>query len=62
MSRLKRLIQEIHQRSLWQVLGISDANGGARSADRRVEKVRVFGSGVGGRVAPSRCWATGFLN
>ena len=22
MSRLKRLIQEIHQRSLWQVLGI----------------------------------------
>ena len=43
MSRLKRLIQEIHRRSLWQVLGIY--LGGAWGAFHGIEAL-VSGSGL----------------
>ena len=46
MSRLKRLIQEIHRRSLWQVLGIYLV--GARVAFQGIE---ALASGLG----PSHC-------
>jgi hypothetical protein len=49
MSRLKRLIHEIHRRSLWQVLGIY--LGGAWVAFQDIEST-TCGSGMNGGPQP----------